>query len=551
MLCSAALGGEVKLMKMLAASIHRLTDVEKYHILILTCLYDRYRICAYLLELFPFLLARKIPLLDKHLLHIIVESGSIECFKVVVNLVTRDCQSDGDKQLSLKSLIDGNGSTILHGAFRSFNRNMIMYLLMEHPSLLTQKDESGYHGLSLMSLYCKEGHLTEKDIEGVVKRICHDDMIESLIDEDGSTILHWACHYVNEELCVKLSSTCPSLLLLSNDRGHHCLHMIASSGNIECFKSAVALVLEENEREQYITSLVNKAGKTVLHLACHSGQLDMCLYLIREYPALMSKKDHHGLHCLHCIAHYGNSEIFKSIASLVLEGKSKPEKKNFMKNLQTKTGGTVLHFACLDSKTDLCLYLIREYPQLLNQKDNKGHHCLHMIAHYGKVECFKAIAGIVLKGKSKTDMKQFMETLTVKTKLKTLLHHAAFTGKTEMCLYLIREYPKLFSQTNESGDHSLHYIAVSGNVECFKTIAPTVLKDKTKTECELFMEKLTNTDKETVLHHACRDGQTEMCSYLIKQYPKLMLQTDRYGNHCRHLTAQLNPPCSYVSIPDK
>ncbi|XP_033739214.1 uncharacterized protein LOC117326565 [Pecten maximus] len=557
----AARGGKIEGMRMLAKSISPLTNGEKFDILCTACVYERYEICAYLLKLFPVLLSQKDGA-DRHLLHVFAESSSIQCFQLVANLVTQDCQGKEQKDLCIRTLKDNLGRTVLHSAYLNVNRQMMLYLMKQYPFLLTQKDSNGVHCLMLILSHFKLGILTAKDIESVIKSIYKDKMMESLIDEDGNTVLHLACLYGFAELCIKLIPACRSLLSYKNNNGDHCLHLIASSGNvtcfesliacgrhslhliaqsgkIECFRSIVPLALKDQsktESEHFMTTLVDVNASTVLHHACATGQTDMCLYLIREYPELFNQNDRCGRHSLHLIAQSGKIECFRSIVSLALKDKSKTEREHFMTTLVDVNASTVLHQASASGQTDMCLYLIKTYPELLNQNVRCGHHSLHIIARFGKVECFRSIALLALKDKSKTESEQFMATL-VDVNASTVLHHACETGQTDMCKYLIREYPELFNQKDRYGRHSLHSIAQSGKVECFQSVVVLALKEKAKAEHGELMKTLTSNDGKSVLHQACVTGNIDMCLYLTKEFQSLLHQKGPLGSHCLHLTA--------------
>ncbi|XP_033730937.1 uncharacterized protein LOC117320450, partial [Pecten maximus] len=219
----AARAGKIEVMLMLDTSITQLTNKEKWYILCIACVFGRHEICEYLLGLFPVLLSQK----DgggRHLLHVIAGSPSINCFQTVANLVTQGGQGDEQKEICIKTLKDNNCSTVLHSACQNCQPQMMLYLMKQYPFLLTQKDSNGMHCLPYIVLHYKLGILTAKDIESVMKSIYRDNMSESLVDEDGNTMLDWACLLGYEELCA--TPTCRSLLSCKNNDGVNCLHLI-------------------------------------------------------------------------------------------------------------------------------------------------------------------------------------------------------------------------------------------------------------------------------------------------------------------------------------
>ncbi|XP_033747854.1 serine/threonine-protein phosphatase 6 regulatory ankyrin repeat subunit B-like [Pecten maximus] len=376
--------------------------------------------------------------------------------------------------------------------------------------------------------------------------------MESLIDNDGWTVLHHACLKGNKDMCLYLIGEYPRLLSKKDRREQHCLHLVAESGNVECFQSIADLALKdmnESEKEIFMESLLDNDGWTVLHQACLKGNKDICLYLIGEYPRLLSKKDRREQHCLHLVAESGNVECFQSIADLALKDMNESEKEIFMESLLDNDGLTVLHRPCLKGNKDICLYLIGEYPRLLSKKDRREQHCLHLVAESGNVECFQSIADLALKDMNESEKEIFMESLLDNDGW-TVLHHACLKGNKDICLYLIGEYPRLLYKKDRREQHCLHLVAISGNVECFQSIADLALKDMNETEKEIFMESLLDNNGWTVLHHACLKGNKDMCLYLIGEYPRLLSKKDRREQHCLHLVAESGNVECFQSIAD-
>ncbi|XP_033730010.1 serine/threonine-protein phosphatase 6 regulatory ankyrin repeat subunit B-like [Pecten maximus] len=545
----AAIGGNIEIMKILDKLLKKLTDSEKWDILCAACVVGQHEMCAYILEISPNLLSRRDKNSNDHLLHIIAKTESIDCFRIVANLFIQECQSNEEIKQSIKALTNQNGSTVLHLAFQSKQRIMIVYLMKQYPYLLTQKNPNSVNDLSSTAMSCKLGILTVKDIERVIKSICQNGMMESLIDENGDSILHWMCKCGNEEVCVKLLPICPPYFQ-KNHKGLSCLHCMILAGKIECFKSAAAFMIKGKNKEESDKIMTdNNLGFTLLHLACNGGHTHICLYLIGECPRLFHIKDQFDHHCLHLVAQSGNVKCFQSIADLALKNMNKTQKEIFMESLKDKYGTTVLYHACLKGNKDICLYLIKEYPRLIYKKDRFDRHCLHLIARSGNVECFQSIYDIALKDINETEKGIFMERLLDNDGW-TVLHHACLTGNKDICLYLIGEYPRLLSKKNRCEQHCLHLVAESGNVECFQSIADLALKDMNETEKEIFMESLLDNYGWTVLHHACLKGNKDICLYLIGEYPRLLSKKDRREQHCLHLVAESGNVECFQSIAD-
>ncbi|XP_033739348.1 serine/threonine-protein phosphatase 6 regulatory ankyrin repeat subunit B-like [Pecten maximus] len=523
-----------KIMKMLDIS-KPLSNSQKWEIFREACIYGRHDICAYLSELFQVQLLQ----VDKreygHCLQLIAIIGSVECFQIAASFFIQDCQSDEERKLSFKTLTDELGSNVLHMAILARQRQMILYLMKQYHYLLRQKNLIGASGLSLIANTCMLGILTQRDIESVFKSMCQNGMTESLIDEDGKTILLWACSSGNEELCVKLLPISPANLL-KNRNGISCLHHIACSGKIEWFKAATALIIKNQNNLDIEKLLEDSNGFTALHYACVNGHRVMSSYLITKYPRLIHKKDQIDRHCLHFIAMSGNVESFQSIAALALRDMNDKERQLFIETLIDKNGLTVLNYACSKGHRDISVNLIEKYPRLLNQKDEIDHHCLHYIAMSGNVECFQSIAAFALKDMNDKERQRFFETLIDKNGW-TVLHYACSKGHKDISVNLIEKYPRLLNQKDKIDHHCLHFIAMSGNVESFQSIAAFALKDMNDKDRQRFIETLIDKKGWTVLHHACFKGHRDISFHLIEKYPRLLHQKDQIDQHCLHFIA--------------
>ncbi|XP_033730278.1 ankyrin repeat, PH and SEC7 domain containing protein secG-like [Pecten maximus] len=271
------------------------------------------------------------------------------------------------------------------------------------------------------------------------------------------------------------------------------------------------------EGKKIMDTLTHNDDTSSLNHMCVTGNTAMCLYLMKKYPSTLHQKGPLGSHCLHLIAASGIVNCFKSVIPLVHPGKTKYEAEQFIETLTDDYGQTCLHHACVKGHAEMCLYLAEEYWSLLEKKNRYGSHCLHLAAKSGRVDCFKVVVILILGDKTKSNVLSSLETLTNRNG-KTVLHKAGVKGKTEMCEYLVSEFPSLLSQRSVGGNHCLHYIAQSGQIECFKSVATLTLKGKNEKEREKFMLDLKNNRGKTVLEKARENQQTEMCSYLEREF---------------------------------
>ncbi|XP_021341383.1 uncharacterized protein LOC110442215 [Mizuhopecten yessoensis] len=372
------------------------------------------------------------------------------------------------------------------------------------------------------------------------------DLMSLLRRDDRVTVLHVACKNQHpsfngnrREMCMQIYKTCPTLISQRDNRGMHCLHDAACSGEVDCFMYLDNLVNEgksETERQHYIETLLTSAGETVLHKASVNGQKTMCSHLLETCPSLISQRDNYGNHCLHKAAYSGDVDCFMYLDNLVNEGKSETVRLHYIETLLTSKGETVFHRASANGKKTMCSHLLETCPSLISQRDNYGNHCLHNAASSGDVDCFMYLDNLVNEGKSETDRLHYIETLLT-SKGETVFHRASANGKKTMCSHLLETCPSLISQRDNYGNHCLHNAASSGDVDCFMYLDNLVNEGKSETERLHYIETLLTSAGETVLHLASQNGQKTMCSHLLETYPSLISQRDNYGNHCLHKAA--------------
>ncbi|XP_062599922.1 putative ankyrin repeat protein RF_0381 [Saccostrea cucullata] len=253
------------------------------------------------------------------------------------------------------------GETVLHIACFFGRFEMSKMLLDIFPELLATKD---FNGTGVLHFAALGGNI---------------EMLEFLLEKglniyeranNGKTVLHFCCSNGKTDMSKYLVNKYPYLLRIEDNDGQNALHRAACSGN-------VALVMFLLEKDLDIKRTTNNR-KTVLHLCCLKGKIDMCKYLVNAYPFLLDITDYNGGNALHHAACSGNVALVKFLLEKDLDIKS------------TKYNGqTVLHLSCLNNKMDMCKYLVNTYPFLLDVTDYYGQNALHVAAWNGNIEILK------------------------------------------------------------------------------------------------------------------------------------------------------------------
>ncbi|KAI6660523.1 Ankyrin repeat domain-containing protein 55-like [Oopsacas minuta] len=179
------------------------------------------------------------------------------CYLGHYNLVEYLLAKGADARIS-----DGEGRLPIHWATHPYNPKSIQYIVNRHPHILNATDDANmtplmwaaYHNqIACVSLLLSLGaEVEEKDV-------------------DGKTANHWAVHTDNAKCLrrlLKLEST-----FFKDHKGKTVLHEAAEMGSIPAMKAVLSL------RRDAVCD-VDKLGRTPLHWAAVSDQVEACKYLL-------------------------------------------------------------------------------------------------------------------------------------------------------------------------------------------------------------------------------------------------------------------------------
>lgn len=180
---------------------------------------------------------------------------------------------------------------------------------------------------------------------------------------NGLNILDIACL---TKISTQSNKFCEDVLTKYNDRNKIDLMKTDLSGwNIAHYASMSGrlLILKLIEKEQTLRSLITKEtqwNKTCLHIACEHANVSTVKFLVTEFPALLSCKDHLSWNALHYAAKGGSLDILEYLINNKLEI-----------GCLTKDGKTILHVACIHKNLDISRYAVEHLSQkLLNTVTN-------------------------------------------------------------------------------------------------------------------------------------------------------------------------------------
>ncbi|XP_062592307.1 putative ankyrin repeat protein RF_0381 [Saccostrea cucullata] len=223
--------------------------------------------------------------------------------------------------------------------------------------------------------------------------------------------------------------------------------------------------------------------------------VEVCEYLIKNYPDLLDVRDKSSNTVLHDAGWGGNVQIVKLLT----------EKKLDIYSVQ-KLGNTILHECCRSGKMEMCEYLVNHFPDLLEIMDNDGWTVLHSACRGGNLEI---VSFLIKKG---------LESYVLSNDGKNILHRSCLNGKFEVCEYLVENYPHLLDVNDKSNNSVLHAAAWGGNVQIVKLLI--------EKKMDIYSVQ---GGGETILHQCCRSGKMEMCQYLVKHFSSLLKMKDSEG----------------------
>ena len=283
---------------------------------------------------------------------------------------------------------DFEGVSILHAAARSFNLDLVKYLINIHPDMYV-KDHNGISFLDrgllspnndipdskklTMVKYLVEEYpallsqysLICAAVGGSVKVLEYLINIPSLdIDtkDRENNILQKVCWAGREEEIVNmvdyLATRYPQFINMPGEFNKTTLHYAAEGGNVTVFKYLL-------EKGMNVYGVDNR-GWTVLHYAAgkyHNRKIDqetIVKYLLENYPDLIEKSKGTPTSVIHCAVNGGSVGVLQLLS---------PYFDIFDK---IHDGSTVLHIAAERQHLNLVCHLAEHYPSLINELDHDG-----------------------------------------------------------------------------------------------------------------------------------------------------------------------------------
>lgn len=332
-------------------------------------------------------------------------------------------------------------------------------------------------------------------------------------------ILHLACVHEREDMTVFLAKECQYLTKEKDGKGNSILHLAAQTGSISMFDQMAALLLlgkNKAEIEKFLSTLVSKFKRTILHSFWMEENKDMLLHLCGKYPFLLDQRDALGFHCLHYAAKIsGNVEWYKHIEACVLKNKPVHQARGYIENLACGKRTTILHASIKARHKALSLYLCRVYPGLLQKSDAFRWHPLHYVIQFSdQTEWYLEVERLTCS----TNSDHFVETLQTDG-MHTLLHECCRCRRKDLSLYLCEKYPNLLPKTTWLGMNCLHYLVSHSDLNWYKAMETYVIEYEHLHPDDLPIREMRTSAGESILDLAKtaeneEEDMDDLCNYL-------------------------------------
>ncbi|XP_048250455.1 ankyrin repeat domain-containing protein 50-like isoform X2 [Haliotis rufescens] len=443
------------------------------------------------------------------------------------------------------SLVDDNGSNILHVACLGGHVDIVKYVLSQKVSDMNGR---GQYGRTPLMVAAEKGHRQVFDL------LVREGADVSLVDDDGNNILHMACIGGHVDMVKYVLSQRVADINSRGQYGRTPLMVAAEKGHRQVFDLLV--------RGGADVSLVGVDRKNILHVACLGGHVDMVKYVLSQKVADMNGRGTYGRTPVMMAAEKGHRQVCDL---LVREGADV--------SLVGVDRNNILHMACLGGHVDIVKYVLsqqdadmngrgqygrtplmmaavkghRQVFDLLVRKgadvslvDDDGNNILHMACHGGHVGMLKhvlsqKVADINSKGKygwtpvmkaARKGHRQMFDILVgggadvslVDDNGSNILHVACLGGHMDMVKYVLSQKVADINRRGQYGRTPVMMAAEKGHREVFDLLV------REGADLSLF-----GVDRNNVLHMACLGGHVDMVKYVLSQKVADMNGRGQYG----------------------
>ncbi|XP_048244207.1 serine/threonine-protein phosphatase 6 regulatory ankyrin repeat subunit B-like isoform X2 [Haliotis rufescens] len=351
------------------------------------------------------------------------------------------------------TLLDTDGNSLLDHASQGGDTAIVQHVLS--PSNINSRCTHGYTPVMVAAV---SGHQSVFDL------LVSNQADLTLVDTDGDSLLHLACEGGNTAIVQHVLS--PSNI---NSRGTYGLTPVmvaAFNGHQSVFDLLVS--------NQADLTLVDKDGKSLLHIACRGGNTAIVQHVLS--PSNINSRGTHGYTPVMVAAVHGHQSVFDLLVSNQAD-----------LTLVDTDGYSLLHIACQGGNTAIVQHVLS--PSNINIR---GRHRLTPVM-VAAVSGHQSVFDLLVSNQADLTL--------VDTDCNSLLYHACYGGNTAIVQHVLS--PKI----NIRGTHGCTPVMVAA-VRGHQSVFELLMSNKADLT-------LVDTDGHSLLHLACRGGNTAIILHVL------------------------------------